>query len=377
MIQNYLNELKINGKSANTLINQEHILREANTFKPLVEDKNDVNSFFIALQVKNKKSSVELKKAIIKKFFTWAGKKEIVEHLKIKFPKTSLKRDDILDIPEINLMIDTTKSPMYKAIVAFFFESGGRVGEILPNERIKGILVEEIRETDKGMIIPVHATKTGEEDRDILCIFSAQYIRNHIAYSGLTKGDVLFPVKRSAVHVMLNKIAKKAGIDKPISPHKFRHAQAVDMLKRGYQDQITKKKLGWKENSRELGRYSHVVNNDVINATLAMAGADIPRQPVANLKQAESLKIADTSMQLSKLNEENEMLKGEISGLKNQNDKLANHMIHYGRLLDEVVNKINENSPNPGSQIITLTDDVYIMTLDKKKLPIKHWGIII
>jgi integrase/recombinase XerD len=344
MIQDYLNELKINGKSKNTLTYQESILKETNAFKELPGwTKDDVNRFILALQGKNKKSSVEVKKAILKRFFTWAGKRDIVEHLKIKFPRTSLKRDDILEIPEINLMIETTNSPMYKAIIAFFFESGGRVNEILPSENTKGILVEEIRETDKGMIIPVHGTKTGDEDRSILCIFSAQYIRNHIAYSGLSKGDVLFPVKRPAVHVMLNKIAKKAGIEKPISPHKFRHAQAVDMLKRGYQDQITKKKLGWKDDSRMLARYSHVIDDDVIDATLEKAGTDIPRKPIANIKQTESLKIADASMQFNKLSEDYESLKTKYEEQQQQLNSIINEDMIKAMISTKVKEMMNKS----------------------------------
>jgi len=204
----YLKEYKINGKGQNTLIYYESILKEANRYKPFAEwDKGTVTDFILSLQDKYKKGTIEAKKAVIKKFFQWAGKPEIVQHLKVKFPKTSLKRDDILTIQDINLMIETTKSPMYKALISFLFESGGRINEVLP------VLVDDVKEEDKGMIIRIHATKTGDEYRSILCVFSAQYIRNHITYSGLTKGNLLFPVKRPAVHVMLNKIGTKAGIE--------------------------------------------------------------------------------------------------------------------------------------------------------------------
>lgn len=304
MFINYLKELKINGKSKNTQIYYESILKEANRYKPLDKwDKEDVTNFILSLQDKYKKGTIEAKKAVIKKFFGWAGKPEIVQHLTVKFPKTSLKRDDILTIEDINCMIEGTNSPMYKAMIAFLFESGGRINEVLP------VLVDDIKETDKGMIIRIHATKTGDEYRSILCVFSAQYIRNHITYSGLTKGNLLFPVKRPIVHVTLNKIAKKIGLEKPISPHKFRHAQAVDMLQRGYQDQVTKKKLGWKDDSKMLARYSHIVDDDVINATIEKTGKEIIRQPIANIKQVESFKIADASLQLSKLNAEMEELR--------------------------------------------------------------------
>lgn len=327
MYQVYLNELKINGKTANTISTYGSILKEADKYKPLEEwGKDDVTRFFLSLQATNKKGSIEAKKAVLKGFFTWGDKKDIVAHLHINFPKTSLKRDDILTIEDINSMIEGTNSPMYKAMIAFLFESGGRINEVLP------VLVDDIKETDKGMIIRIHATKTGDEYRSILCVFSAQYIRNHITYSVLTKGNLLFPVKRPIVHVTLNKIAKKIGLEKPISPHKFRHAQAVDMLQRGYQDQVTKKKLGWKDDSKMLARYSHIVDDDVINATLAKAGGSaIPQKPITNIKQAEPLKLADAAATITKLNTDLEAANTRIATLERKSQEVLDLILAQDR----------------------------------------------
>ncbi len=317
MYHDYLNELKINGKSASTLIYQESILKEADAFKKLPGwTKDDVNRFILDLQEKNKKSSVEVKKAIIKRFFTWAGEKEIVEHLKIKFPKNNLRREDILTVDDVNKMIEATESPMYKALIAFLFESGARINEALK------VKVEDIQETDKGMIISVPQTKTGIDRRRGLYVYSSGYIRNHITYKGLGRADLLFSIKRPQAHTMLNKIAKKAGIDKPMSPHKFRHAQATDMVIRGYQESIIRKKLGWTDDSRMLSRYEHIVDTDVIDATAEKAGTDIPRQPMINIKQAESLKIADASLQMSKLSEENKANQEKIKFLEDAMTKI-------------------------------------------------------
>jgi integrase/recombinase XerD len=134
---------------------------------------------------------------------------------------------------------------MYKAYIATLFESGGREGEVL------AVKLEDIEETDKGIIMSLIQTKTGKDRRRVLLPFATQFIRNHITYRGLSKGDYLFPgrVKGEALsHTqswrMLKQIAKKAGIDKPMSAHKFRHAQATDMVLRNYQESVIRKKLG-------------------------------------------------------------------------------------------------------------------------------------
>lgn len=329
LYEDYLTNLKVNGKSKNTIHQYTFLFRVLNDWKALESwDKATMNEYILKLQNEGySKSTIETRKTILKALFKWAKKPEVIEDMKIKVIKSSLKRKDILDVQDVTTLIETTASPLYKALIALLFESGGRINEVLP------IIVDEIEETDKGMILPMHQTKTGEEDRRILCIFSAQYIRNHIMYSGLGKKDRLFPVVDGTVWEMLQRIKKKSGIIKPVHAHSFRHSQAVDMLKRGYQDMVTKKKLGWKDDSKMLAKYSHVVDDDVINATLAMAGTDIPRQPIANLKQADSLKIADASLQMSKLSEENELLKVEVESIKRQSNKENELIFEFTELM--------------------------------------------
>jgi integrase/recombinase XerD len=325
MLQDFLNELKINGRGKQSIYLYNHALTEANNYKPLNEwNKNDASSFILYLQEKKsrfnknyKVGTIEQFKLMVRKYFRWVGKPEIVAHLKVKLPKNNLSRDDILTVEDVNKLIDTTMSPMYKAYVATLFESGGREGEIL------AVKLEDIEETDRGIIMSLIQTKTGKDRRRVLLPFATQFIRNHIAYRGLMKGDYLFPgrVKGEALsHTqswrMLKQIAKKAGIDKPMSAHKFRHAQATDMVLRNYQESVIRKKLGWTGDSRMIARYEHIVDDDVINATAEMAGVDVPRKPMAMIRQPDVSEIANAAMQ--KLSDENSELKKGYDELKKQ-----------------------------------------------------------
>lgn len=313
MLQKFLDELNVNGTRESTIAYYRSILNQANKFKKLPDwSKDDVNNYFLFLKNKDKESSIQIRKAILKRFFVWAGKGEIVQHLHIKMPKMPLKREDILTVEDINKMIDSTENHMYKALIAFLFESGARISEVL------ALKVDDITESDKGMIISIPESKTGKGYRRGLYVYSAQYIRNHITYAGLSRGDRLFPITKGQAWKIVKEIGKKAGIKKPISPHKFRHAQATDMVLRGYQETIIRKKLGWVGDSRMIARYQHIVDEDVINATMEKTGAAITKQPLANIKPAEPLKIADAAMQLAKLQEEvNELqdMKKVVDGL--------------------------------------------------------------
>ncbi len=316
LIDKFLQEMGINGMKEKTLVNYTTILYKLNEYKQLDKawDKEDVNNYLAQLDMKE--SSMQIHKIVLKNFFSWFEKPELIAHLKVSIKTEPLKKENILTVEDVNKLIEATDSHFYKAIIATMFESGARINEVL------NIKVGGISETDKGMIISIPTTKTGDDYRPVLAIFSAGYIRNWLAYSNMKKDDRLFPRDDCSIREMLGKIAKKAGITKPVNPHAFRHSQASDMVKRGYNESILRKKLGWTPDSKMIGRYVHLNDDDVINASLAMAGKDIPKHPIVNLKQAEPLKIADAALQLSKLSEENAELKAEVGNLKKMFEEL-------------------------------------------------------
>jgi len=306
MIKEFLDHLKIDGKSNNTIITYGSHLKKANEWKPLDRwTKDDVNKYILSIQ--KFKKSFDHDKLVLKVFFKFHGK-DIADHIiaKIKWDDT-LEEKDILTIEEINTMIETTKSPMYKALLAFAFESGGRISEILP------ITVNDIQETDRGMVLSVYQTKSGKLiKRKGLYLFAAGYIRNYINTTTKTKNDRIFDVTKNTVFKAFLRIGAKAGITKRVNPHAFRHAQATDMVRRGYQETIIRKKLGWTPTSPMIARYQHITDTDLFDATLEKSGLDVPKKIITNLKQAEPLKIADTSMVINKIVSDNEELREKM-----------------------------------------------------------------
>ncbi|MDD5615261.1 MAG: site-specific integrase [Candidatus Methanoperedens sp.] len=310
-VTSYLNELKINGVSDSTIEYYTSVLKDANTFKTLPKwSRDDVNAYFMALGSKNKQSSIELKKGVIKKFLTWVGRKDAVDHLKAKMPRNNLKREELLTVDDIDKLVEAADSPQWKALIAFLFETGCRIGEAV---RMK---VSDVQESDKGLIASITTTKTNAGIRRTLLVYSATYIRNHLSYSGLSKDDRLFGVGDEWVRIVLKRVAEKAGIDKPMSPHKFRHASVTYAALKGYNEDIIRKKYGWSANSTVPSRYLHLIDEDVIDAELAKEGSGLKPRIIPNIKQGESLKIADASMQLSRLADENENLKAELKEMQ-------------------------------------------------------------
>jgi integrase len=334
-MEKFLEDEKVNSIGEKTILQHFSILKSINNFKPLSETwiKQDVNNYILSLSDKYKKSSIEKHKQILKKFFTWAGNENAVNHLKIKTINNELNRDEILTREDINKLIETTESTLHKALIAFLFESGARVGEAL------ALKVKDIQETDKGMMINLPSTKTGNGGinyRRNVYTFSAQYIRNHITYAALKKEDQLFKISQAGTHSYYSKLAKRAGINKPVSAHKFRHARATDLVITGWNDSLIKQKLGWKPTSHMIARYTHIGNEDVINETLEKAGIIPQNKIIVNINQAESLKLIDASLQLQKLSEENIELNKNYIKTKEESKALESRL----NSLEEIIRKL-------------------------------------
>ncbi len=187
-------------------------------------------------------------------------------------PRSKLRPEDILTPEDVDKLIDATPSHFYKCIIAVLWETGCRIGEA------RTLKIKDLRETDSGLIVSIPTLKNDFPCRNMVLLYSAQYVRNYLAYSGKIGDDIIFDVERSTIHIMLQKIKKNAGIAKPVSPHKFRHARATQMVKQGYQEAIIRKMMGWTPTSPMIANYQHLCDSDVINAQIAMNGEVAEKQ---------------------------------------------------------------------------------------------------
>ena len=315
MIDKYLNHQSVN-KSVkdNTLRDQRSKLKIANEWKPLPEwSKDDVTGYILHLKRERYSTGyVENVKSLIKSFFIFHKKQEFVEDLKIKIEDKKLKKTEILTPADIDKLIEVASDNRYKAMIALLFESGARISELL------NIRVKDIEENSKGMVIMIPATKTGHDYRPCACVMSAQYIRNHILYPALKKNDLLFNISKVQVWLKLKEFGKMAGIDKPISAHKLRHAQATYMVRKGYNETIIRSKMGWTDDSGMIARYTHIDGQDVLNATYEKEGHELIISPdfTANIKLASPISIADPSLEFQRINQDNETLKAKITEME-------------------------------------------------------------
>lgn len=331
-IESFIEELEANGRSLHTIQSYKDVLNRLNKFKDLDKiTKSDLIKFF--KDFVGTDETKRLYQAKIKKFFTDQGKKDIVDWIKLLQIKESLNSDDILSTDDINALIESTDSIYFKAWISIAFESGARFNEI------KQLRYKDFKETSEGLIVTIPTSKNDALRPAILLPASSNYVRNLKAHAMLNESDIVFPMSRQNTAKHLEEIQEKAGITKPITPHKFRHAQATDMVKRNYTDAIIKAKLGWKKNSRMASRYTHLDNQSVIEATLRNGGKIPDSKPITEIKPGNKVTLIDAAMQFSKLSEENRELKDRIGTTESYLERL----FQTNSKLLEFVEKITGN----------------------------------
>ncbi|MCJ7572188.1 MAG: tyrosine-type recombinase/integrase, partial [Candidatus Thermoplasmatota archaeon] len=152
--------------------------------------------------------------------------------------------------------------------------SGARIGEVLE------IKLKDIEPDKYGCKIKLSG-KTG--DRRIRLIASSPAISNWLMdhpdrdnkesmlFCGLwskKRGDM---IDYQTFRMLLQDLAKKAKITKPVNPHHFRHSRATELSKSFTEAQLCQY-MGWVPGSQEAATYVHLSGRDMDNAILKVNG---------------------------------------------------------------------------------------------------------
>ena len=182
--------------------------------------------------------------------------------------------EDILTEKDVLKMIDVANTPRDRALISLLYDSGIRIGELL-----------EMKTKDVDLNTePVHIRVNGKTGmRKVPITFSAKYLGMYLELDKDRKGtDPLWNMKgswsnnnssldRSGVVKVLRVAAKKAGIEKRVNPHAFRHARATYYANRLTEQQL-KVYFGWTGGSNMASTYVHLSGRDIDNAILMANG---------------------------------------------------------------------------------------------------------
>ena len=263
--------------------NSRTIIRDIYTLKLFLETlgnkhykkatKEDLEEIFTRIERGGYSESTKEKiRASAKTFYRYLLGEDVyypkqVAWIKVK-KKSKPKLPEILTEQEVKRMIQATSNLRDKAIIALLFDAGIRIGE-LTNLKVKDVDLTG----EPGHIIV--DGKTGM--RKIPIFFSAPYIARYIDNSNkrdpndslfLTIGTWIntgYPINSGGISKMLKFVGKKAGIEKRIYPHLFRHSRASFYANKMTEQQL-KVFFGWVGDSKMAATYVHLSGRDIDNA---------------------------------------------------------------------------------------------------------------
>ncbi len=172
--------------------------------------------------------------------------------LKRDFPdivcaKKPRKLPVVLSQSEVAQLLAAPKKLKHRAILTTLYAAGLRVSELV------GLCVTDI--DSKRMVIRVRQGKGNKDRYVMLSPMLLELLREY--WKERRPPERLFPVSSRGVQVMCAAMARKAKLDKRVSPHTLRHCFATHLLENGENIRKIQVLLGHR-NVQTTARYLHV-----------------------------------------------------------------------------------------------------------------------
>ena len=244
----YLQAKKLEGLSDLTLQNYFYFLRRLSehTHKQVRDiTLNDLRMFLFKECEGVKPSTANTKVCYLQSFFKWMVDEEIIDKdpsrklPQVKLPKRLRNSLSIEEIERLRLACVDTRE---RALLELLFSTGCRLSEVV------GINVESLNFTDNSIRV------IGKGNKERIVYFNTKakvHIENYLK-DRPGHNEALFvtckkPYDRvgcRGIQKIINKIADRAGFDKSVFPHLFRHSMATLTLQNGASIITIQKLLG-------------------------------------------------------------------------------------------------------------------------------------
>jgi len=217
--------------------------------------------------------TIEVAKSRLLALYRWLNGNELPKFLvemdlKVDLSPITVKPEQLLNEDEVKIMIELADNARDKAIVAFLYESGCRIGEFL-NMHIKDVSFDKF-----GAIVHVSG-KTGS--RDIRIVNCVPYLKEWIRYHPDNNAENWFWVSKYEKEVeklnymsishLLKDLGKRAGIRKAIHAHLYRHS-VITRDSEFLSESALRLRYGWSNGSEMPERYIHLSGKKLDDMTL-------------------------------------------------------------------------------------------------------------
>lgn len=200
----------------------------------------------------------------VRSFYTFLNAREItnlrVERLRGPKRSHEINDDKVLTETEVNAILDAAKADRTTWLfVRFLYQTGARIGEVLGDDALgkKPARWRDFTPMEGGASWLIRGK--GRKKR---AVFVPNPLWPDLCAHLCEKGEAsdnapIFPKwDHQAVRHIIRKLAKAAGIDRPVSPHCFRHSCASHMLANGADIVAVRDHLGH-SSLMVTSRYAH------------------------------------------------------------------------------------------------------------------------
>jgi integrase/recombinase XerD len=186
----------------------------------------------------------------------------------LESPKLPASLPKILNIQDIELLLETIDVETAlglrdRALFELMYAAGMRVSEVC-NLTLEQVLLEEDILLIRGKGNKERMVPLGGEAKKWLMEYLA-HGRPSLVKGYVNKGIIFLnnrgqPLQRKGIWFLLKKLAAKAGLQKAVSPHVFRHSFATHLLEGGADLRIVQEMLGHSDISTTQ-IYTHLDSN--------------------------------------------------------------------------------------------------------------------
>lgn len=233
----YLQAKKLEGLSDLTIQNYFYLLRKlaAFTHKQVKDiNLNDLRAFLYQECEGLKETTMQVKVTYLQSFFKWLADEEIIDKdpsrklPKIRVPKRLRQALNIEEVEKLRMACINTRE---RAILEMLFATGCRLSELV------GMNIDDLNFKDNSIRV------IGKGNKERIVFFNPKtkvhldkYLQDKKGHSKALFVGSKKPYERlgnRSVEKIINKIANRAGLDKAVFPHLFRHTMATLGLQSG------------------------------------------------------------------------------------------------------------------------------------------------
>ena len=207
--------------------------------------EQNLHDYLSDLEKRGYASSTKSRKiASVKSFFKFMKDEQIIENNPVKEvrqPRAGRSLPKALTVAEVEQLLTAASSPASveeardAAMIELMYAAGLRVSELV-NLNIRDVDLDTatVRTIGKGLkerIIPIHGSAV-----ESVSEYITQFRRSrttHLESNALFLNRRGERISRQAFWLRLNRLAKRAGISSPITPHMIRHSFATHLLHGG------------------------------------------------------------------------------------------------------------------------------------------------